>query len=607
MAAVLQDGHAPPGHARESLHERRGGAQTGGAQSGGAQTSGAQSGGAQKSVRLLYSLALVGGGFSTSAAQSSSNYSSMYCPPGTLICGDGCLQILPFDECPENSAAGRGEIDAMPNCDDANLTFGDFCEGDGECGTRADLDVCSTWDEEAGVTWHWDVYKKVRPEDAVCADAPGTQTGLRLAGTTIVDALCVDAETTPPCEDLSSYCSWHPQIQAFCPRFCELCASCEDVAEECWNPTFGSIVRERCPVTCNRCSAIESPEPSPPPPPTPSLPEPSPPPPNPSPPVPSPPPWPPGHRNPPSHPPAPPKPPYSPSPQPPPAPPPSPPHSPPPHPSPPPTVPREVYALTFAATIDATIETFDEASYKDNLANILGGGVSAADIELDIVSSSVTVTAHITPTSVAAADEALAQLDSLSKAANATNVLSSALGVAVQDVRPPVLTFALRVEPEAPPPPPPTPVPPEPSPPPPSLTDDEQGLSGTDLPPGVGTTNTLLLGLVVALGAILLLGLLASYCRIRAKRRHSLRARTNPLGFRAPLDGGGASGRLSISGAIGPLVYVNPSKMAAASRREPQHLSHITMSASVCSLWPFASASTSSHATLPPLLLPPSQ
>ena len=55
----------------------------------------------------------------------------------------------------------------------------------------------------------------------------------------VVDALCVDMETVPPCKELGPYCagpSAHPAVQAYCLNFCGLCASCPEVANECGNP-----------------------------------------------------------------------------------------------------------------------------------------------------------------------------------------------------------------------------------------------------------------------------------------------------------------------------------------------------------------------------------
>ena len=199
------------------------------------------------------------------------------CPPGTVECMGGCLEILQPSECPANTPAGRAFIDALPNCNSPNLTIGGLCEGNGECGTRSDLDVCTTtttvydaqWPNfQRTVHWHWDVYKKVLPQDAVCADVPGANTGLRLAGSTIVDTSCVDVETYPPCSQLTGYCSWHQQIRQFCPKTCGYCATCAQLSGECSNAVFGSTIQERCPVTCNRCTvSIGSPATPPVPPP----------------------------------------------------------------------------------------------------------------------------------------------------------------------------------------------------------------------------------------------------------------------------------------------------------------------------------------------------
>ena len=467
---------------------------------------------------------------------------AVHCPPGTLICGGACLEILTPSGCPADDPAGRAVIAALPNCNSPNLTIGGLCEGDGECGTRQDMDVCVTneWDAVLG-QWYkadWDIYKKVAPADAVCADAPADRTGIRLAGSTIVDALCVDIQTDPPCELLTSYCAYHPQVQAFCPRTCGRCATCLQLSDQCYNSVFGSTVRERCPLTCSRCAG--SPEPSPPPPPMPSPPEPSPPPPIPPPPAPSSPPHDPGYLAPPTAPPAPPHPPCSPRPHPPPSPPPSPPHPPPDPPPPPPSLPAEVPAVKFTATVDGTLETFNQNAYRANLAAMLGDGMRQSDITLQLTAGSVTVVATISPPTLNSAKSTLSTLTALTAASNATAILSTGLGMTVASVAPPVLTFALKVSPEAPPPPPPTPSPPEPSPPPPvppvpflpgelsGLTDDAAASSGV---------NTVLLSVVLTLGLLITMGVL---------HRWVSRARG-----RGAAGGGGARARIGALGGVG--------------------------------------------------------
>ena len=136
----------------------------------------------------------------------------MYCPPGTLICGNGCLRLISAAECPADSLAGRAVVDSMLTCDEAG--FGELCEADGECGTRNDFDNCETesGDPSAHVPW-WDIYQKVHPDNATCADAPDDSTGIRLEGTTVVDSMCSDQATIPACEQLTFLCGAHPQVR----------------------------------------------------------------------------------------------------------------------------------------------------------------------------------------------------------------------------------------------------------------------------------------------------------------------------------------------------------------------------------------------------------
>ena len=68
-----------------------------------------------------------------------------------------------------------------------------------------------------------------------------------------------------------------------------------------------------------------------------------------------------------------------------------------------------------------------------NLAALLGDGVNADDIELDVTASSVRVVARIHPATPAAAAAALEALEQLSTSTNATAVLSAALNVPVEE------------------------------------------------------------------------------------------------------------------------------------------------------------------------------
>ena len=272
------------------------------------------------------------------------NISSIWCPPGTLACNGGCLHPLNLQQCPgDNFTSGASAwnvIEALPTCD--QIGIGGLCEGDGECGTRPDLDNCLTHND-AGTLFMYDVYEMRSPENATCMDTPDRTTALRMSGSTIVDAQCEDVATIPPCGEVQSWCSWHAQVQALCPATCQLCATCSEISSECRNRIFGSLVRARCPETCNRCTAYDSPEPSPPPPPMPPPPEPSPPPDAPF--------------DPPPIPPLPPTPPTSP---------------PPPAPSPP------FFDVSFTTTIDATIDDFNTNmadGYRSDLATLLGGGL----------------------------------------------------------------------------------------------------------------------------------------------------------------------------------------------------------------------------------------
>lgn len=86
--------------------------------------------------------------------------STGFCPPGTLICGNGmCARPIDSSRCPPDTPSGRAIIAALPNCLNVG-TAGGLCEADGECGTRNDLDNCET--NRNDVTLHapfWDIYE----------------------------------------------------------------------------------------------------------------------------------------------------------------------------------------------------------------------------------------------------------------------------------------------------------------------------------------------------------------------------------------------------------------------------------------------------------------
>ena len=78
---------------------------------------------------------------------------------------------------------------------------------------------------------------------------------------------------------------------------------------------------------------------------------------------------------------------------------------------------------------------------------MLGEGVVPQDIALAIQAGSVTVVATIAPSDPAAANAALASLEALAAAPNATAQLSSALAVPIKSVRPPSRIVELLVPP----------------------------------------------------------------------------------------------------------------------------------------------------------------
>ena len=137
-------------------------------------------------------------------------------------------------------------------------------------------------------------------------------------------------------------------------------------------------------------------------------------------------------------------------------PPPSPVPSPPPSPFPslPPAAPTPegkvlVPEIQFETTVAGTVETFDDLSYKTNLAALLG--VDKEQISLLISAASVRVVATVTAPDVQAAQSMASALGAL----NATTA-SAALGETVENVAAPVVALVAR---DAPPPPQPPPLP----------------------------------------------------------------------------------------------------------------------------------------------------
>lgn len=171
-------------------------------------------------------------------------FTSFVCPPGTLICGEGCLRHLPRSECPPDDGTALAFIEALPNCTEAKV--GQLCEADGECGTRIDFDNCGSDLENPMLQITlWDIYQKIPPEEAECSDALDEDTGLRVKGSSLVDSVCSDLVTLPPCSQLMHLCGHHYQVDAYCPKTCGECATCADVADECRNTYFGVRNRTR--------------------------------------------------------------------------------------------------------------------------------------------------------------------------------------------------------------------------------------------------------------------------------------------------------------------------------------------------------------------------
>ena len=73
--------------------------------------------------------------------------------------------------CPDLEALSVGssdcpdDLDLVP-CDDLSLEAGDFCEGDGECGTSEDLDNCSDEDHQGA-----DIYRIVSSDESESSES----------------------------------------------------------------------------------------------------------------------------------------------------------------------------------------------------------------------------------------------------------------------------------------------------------------------------------------------------------------------------------------------------------------------------------------------------
>ena len=125
----------------------------------------------------------------------------------------------------------------------------------------------------------------------------------------------------------------------------------------------------------------------------------------------------------------------------------------------PPASPGSSYksVISFSLTIDSTVEAFDSAAFKTSLTALLGNGITAADITLEISSGSVQVAASVIAPSATAASAAANTLSLTS-----TSDLSASLGVTVTAVTTPtvaVVQFAAPPPPTLPPPMPPSPPP----------------------------------------------------------------------------------------------------------------------------------------------------
>lgn len=89
------------------------------------------------------------------------------------------------------------------------------------------------------------------------------------------------------------------------------------------------------------------------------------------------------------------------------------------------------YVFKFTATVAGTIDSFDQATYKSQLARLLGNGISAADISLKVTPASVEVEATVAAPSEGAANAATSKLNGLG-----AEELSSSLGVTVEAKQP---------------------------------------------------------------------------------------------------------------------------------------------------------------------------
>ena len=116
------------------------------------------------------------------------------------------------------------------------------------------------------------------------------------------------------------------------------------------------------------------------------------------------------------------------------------------------------YIVTFQVTVAGSIATFDAATYKTNLATVLGNGVTPADISVTLTAGSVIVATSVVTASSSAATSAANVLKSAS-----TDTLSSDLGVTVTSVSETAVAHQVVVASPSPPPParpPPPPAPP---------------------------------------------------------------------------------------------------------------------------------------------------
>ena len=199
--------------------------------------------------------------------------------------------------------------------------------------------------------------------------------------------------------------------------------------------------------------------------------------------------------------------------------------SPSPSPPPPSTAPA-VPAVVFTTTVTAA--TFDEDTYKQNLASVVGGGTTADDITLEVTAvasgrrlqvlrlrrlseaSELSVTATIRTTSEQAAITIQSTLQD-----KTADELTTDLGVTVTSVTAPVVTTTT-LHPPPPSPPPPASSSPSPLPPPPTTTADVDGTENA-ISSGGDDDDTAIIGGVV--GGIAFLLLLAVIFLLYARKQ----------------------------------------------------------------------------------------